>query len=470
MGPTRILALWLLGTGSSSAAGILALLLLPSSGRPTGAPSCTGGASAAAPGPWLGGGGAAEAGLPSCPRQKAVSLLQHEARWGRTSQGAPERRGADAETHSERTLAKALEGHSDARPGKRLCERDFLRTMLLQAWGAPGDRGASALLDRGVCGGGGAALLQLGPQGASTALVAGFVVVLLCGLAAIFCCLRSGWLGKDSALEGCDQPRGTVPSADGPVQPVRWPSPERRGSPIQDTQGSPHPSPALLGRTRRPAAQDKLKPVVQVAFEDGQTAAVSGEMDGRRGVAAHVFCPGLVVPEGNECELYVPVAAAGMSFAITSPEGQDVLEVRPAPLAPGRRGDGSFVLLESGREVARCVAADGEFRLLTAAGDHYAFLAEARRKTPVGDRYFLLTTKTGVHWEFTGSFGDHAVDVMAIKTGTVGFEARSEVANTELYRVDQEGGCDWYRVRIGPGSDVGLALCGLLCVDHLAEQ
>jgi hypothetical protein len=216
-----------------------------------------------------------------------------------------------------------------------------------------------------------------------------------------------------------------------------------------------------------------LKPVVQVAFEDGQAAAVSGEMDSRRGVAApegHVFCPGLVVPEGNECELYVPVAAAGMSFAITSPEGQDVLEVRPAPLAPGRRGDGSFVLLESGREVARCVAADGEFRLLTAAGDHYAFLAEARRQAPVGDRYFLLTTKTGVHWEFTGSFADHAVDVMAITPGTVGFQARSEVANTELYRVDQEGGCDRYRVRIGPGSDVGLALCGLICVDRLAEQ
>jgi hypothetical protein len=357
-----------------------------------------------------------------------------------------------------------------------LCERDVLHTLLLQAWGGQGDRGASALLDREMCGGGGAALLQLGAQNASTALVAGFVVILLCSLAAIFYCLRNGWLSKDSALQGCDLPHGTVPSANDPVQPVRWPSPERRRSPIQDTRGSPHASPALLGRTRRPTAQDKLKPVVQVAYEHWQTAAIGGEKDSRRGVAAPeghgsgVFCPGLVVPEGLECELYVPVAAAGMPFAITSPEGQDVLEVRPAPLAPGRRGDGSFVLLESGREVARCVAADGEFRLLTAAGDHYAFLAEARRQAPVGDRYFLLTTKTGVHWEFTGSFGDHAVDVMAITPGTVGFQARSEVANTELYRVDQEGGCDQYRVRIGPGSDVGLALCGLICVDHLAEQ
>ncbi|CAK0838936.1 unnamed protein product [Prorocentrum cordatum] len=374
---------------------------------------------------------AAEAGR--CPRQPAVSLLQHDARWGRVGQGAPElRQGADADTRSEQAPQEEnSEVHSDARPGGHLCERSVLHTLLLQAWGGPGaPRGASALLDRGTCGGARAGLLQLRAPGVGAPLAAGFLGILACGLAAACHCLSRGWPSEASAPQGCDAAGGagrTAPA--GAVPPVRWPSPERGAAPQvrppspAGPQGPPvHPAPALLGRTRsgrRPAAQvDKLKEVVPVAAEDGQAGRPCGAA-APEGHGGEDFCPGLVVPEGLECELEVPVAGKRGGTTrptFTSPEGQGVLEVRPAqPAGAGGRGAGGFVLLEGDREVARCVAGDGEFRLLTAAGDSYAFLAQARRQTAACDRRFLLTTKTGARWEFAGSFGDHAVDVTDIR-------------------------------------------------------
>jgi len=182
------------------------------------------------------------------------------------------------------------------------------------------------------------------------------------------------------------------------------------------------------------------------------------------------FCPDLIVPDGNECCLEVSVQAAASSFAITDPAGQVVLQVMseerpgvPLPPAAGRQGQ-CFALVVSGAPVARCVAAGEEFHMLTPSGERFASL-RPRGRTGARSQSYVLTTKTGARWEFSGSFDHHAVDVMDM-TDT---QRSSHIAKTELSRAGHHGGSEQYTLRVGPGRDVGLVLCGLLCIDHLSR-
>lgn len=194
-----------------------------------------------------------------------------------------------------------------------------------------------------------------------------------------------------------------------------------------------------------------------------------------------VFCPGLIVPEGCECHLVVPIRSSSPvaqgSFTVCDVNGNVILAVDPqgsgdaflqASRMRDRMGSSSDQLLiraTTGHLLVRCLPArpvnnsvfplPTQFHILQGDGD-----ACARLECGVGDdrgRCELYTT-SGQRFTFRGTFLRHMLAVLD--------EQDEVVATTEECRVDfDRDQREYYSVRAAQLVDVGLLLGGLLCID-----
>eukprot|EP00747_Dinoflagellata_sp_TGD_P206907 gnl/TRDRNA2_/TRDRNA2_80540_c0_seq1.p1 gnl/TRDRNA2_/TRDRNA2_80540_c0~~gnl/TRDRNA2_/TRDRNA2_80540_c0_seq1.p1 ORF type:complete len:531 (-),score=89.81 gnl/TRDRNA2_/TRDRNA2_80540_c0_seq1:84-1676(-) len=215
----------------------------------------------------------------------------------------------------------------------------------------------------------------------------------------------------------------------------------------------------------------------------------------RPGVAA--FCPSLIVPESSECVLVVPLHGPG-SYDVTDENGNMVLRVisqmakenKAMSTPPGSRRQQpkaaasssgslsprvfrSLVLTSaSGSVLASCCTAPGasmrgvaEFHLLSATGEYYAKLVRGEAQDT-----FVLDTVGGVRLHFWGWFEDHAVNISDEEGSLL---ATTEACTGDMDRASSDMSDEagpHYKLRVTPLTDVGLVLCGLLCLDHLVED
>jgi len=181
------------------------------------------------------------------------------------------------------------------------------------------------------------------------------------------------------------------------------------------------------------------------------------------------FCQELVVPPGFECILLLPSRSLGQGpFNVTDTSGITVLSVEPRPDPVGSTASlGGQVLHASpelqrfvlktkyGDLLAQCGRVPGrtdvkEFHLLRAGGDYFGKLTSSE-----GSNQHVLATKTGIKLNFHGSIKDRAIDVT---DDSGGFFATTEVQALHCYKL-----------RVAPLVDVGLVLCGLVCIGHLKQ-
>jgi hypothetical protein len=208
------------------------------------------------------------------------------------------------------------------------------------------------------------------------------------------------------------------------------------------------------------------------------------EFDGTGG--NYHFCEDLVVPPYKECMLLVPIRhqIPTGAFNVTDTSGSVVLHVSvrgssSAPLAQVQATGASqrrlVLSTATGETLVQCCTSathkfplpnllpdEGlgttEFKLLRAAGDYYASLLRCEPPNPEGTRYLLKTIR-GTRFHFWGAFERHAVNITD--------ERGKLLATTEVCQVDFDTNGQYYRLRVAPLTDVGLILCGLLCIHHL---
>eukprot|EP00747_Dinoflagellata_sp_TGD_P163993 gnl/TRDRNA2_/TRDRNA2_183325_c0_seq1.p1 gnl/TRDRNA2_/TRDRNA2_183325_c0~~gnl/TRDRNA2_/TRDRNA2_183325_c0_seq1.p1 ORF type:complete len:708 (-),score=74.56 gnl/TRDRNA2_/TRDRNA2_183325_c0_seq1:237-2360(-) len=197
---------------------------------------------------------------------------------------------------------------------------------------------------------------------------------------------------------------------------------------------------------------------------------------------ADQFCPDLIVPPMNECILVIPLSAVSLpTFIVSDIAGSPVLRVESSfEIASGRepslpRGLQSassvkqlLVTTAAGYVLARCRPAPvptgmpdtrskPAFQLLRARGEYFAQITHADDQ-----ERFVLETLNGarVHFCSAGtSFEDHAVNITDDKGDLL--------ASTDLCTADFDPMGEYYRLRVAPNTDVGLVLCGLLCLEHM---
>jgi len=172
------------------------------------------------------------------------------------------------------------------------------------------------------------------------------------------------------------------------------------------------------------------------------------------------FCPDLVVPQHCECILVLPLnmSQAKSKFEVTDVNGGPILCVVPEPQENGRLWRAS-ITASSGEMLAQCCevrhqptgVSTGEFHLLRAGGQYFAKLVHS----PLQDSY-LLTLLNGGVLRFWGNFEKYTVNITD--------EANRLFATTEIGPSDFNPHGKYCRLRVDALGDVGLALCGLLCV------
>jgi len=194
------------------------------------------------------------------------------------------------------------------------------------------------------------------------------------------------------------------------------------------------------------------------------------------------FCPDLVVPPGCEVILKVPTTTLSQGpFDITDVHDNAVLHVEPRALnfrpsivrggrdAEQRQQHRLVLTTESGEIMAQCgpsLTQAGECDLLRAAGDQFAKIISTEEKA------YTLTTRTGLKLFFWGSFEDTTVNViessgrLIAKTSSI--SERPASGETTVVATSQSlQGSPIYSLRVAPLMDVGLVLCGLLCIQHI---
>jgi hypothetical protein len=147
------------------------------------------------------------------------------------------------------------------------------------------------------------------------------------------------------------------------------------------------------------------------------------------------------------------------SFAVTDVNGNLVLRVVPEPPSASRLWRAT-IQTSSGELLAQCCEARfsssggsaREFQLLRAGGDIFGKLRHSQPQ----DRY-LLTLVSGIVLHFWGNFDTHSVNFTDDKDRLF---ATTEAGASAIF--DPNG--KYARLRVAPLVDVGLAICGLLCI------
>lgn len=178
-------------------------------------------------------------------------------------------------------------------------------------------------------------------------------------------------------------------------------------------------------------------------------------------------CPDLVVPQHCECILLLPLdlGKTNTSFAIIDVNGSPVLHASPqaaSMLNPWR----ATVTTATGEQLVQCCEArqgpEAEFHILRAGGQLFAKLTYSPSPDGVRDRY-LLTLRSGAALHFWGNFDNCAVNITD--------DGNRLLSTTEIGPANFAPDGKYCRLRVAPLADVGLALCGLLCIgQHMTSQ
>jgi len=196
------------------------------------------------------------------------------------------------------------------------------------------------------------------------------------------------------------------------------------------------------------------------------------------------LCAELVVPSNCECVLLVPMKPLGEHpFEITDTHRSPVLFVVAAG-QPSRfvlsANDGLRLALFGAAEspnarsrsppgrgrtstgpATPALSLQGDFELQRPNGDHFARLTRG----PTRER-FTLVTHAGVRLHFWGQKSVNVTDDEDQLVATT--EQSSEVRCPGVSPESESHQC--CLLRVAPLTDVGLVLCGVLCVQHLARE
>mmetsp|Transcript_30843 Transcript_30843/g.56637 ORF Transcript_30843/g.56637 Transcript_30843/m.56637 type:complete len:563 (-) Transcript_30843:68-1756(-) len=197
------------------------------------------------------------------------------------------------------------------------------------------------------------------------------------------------------------------------------------------------------------------------------------------------LCPGLVVPRGNECVLAVPTLRAlnvpprnTAAFFVRDLGGKPVIQaeilVQPWTSLGAGVGQRPIAVLRTAISQGDEPATISDLSPLLAyvkasfeaGGRRSAYVYDARdeifahvAKDPFRSCYVLTSSRMGVQVIFTGTFGDHHVNVTN--------EARESLAEVEPCTTNFDPSGDYYKIRVVSHVDVGLILCGLLAIEHM---
>jgi len=234
---------------------------------------------------------------------------------------------------------------------------------------------------------------------------------------------------------------------------------------LRSTRNSPEVS--MRPAVRSGTEVNKLSTASRVPLTRApQDASSEEERPPRRTSASELhFCPDLVVPQHCECILVLPidVDTTRTSFTIMDVHGSPVLKA-----VPGVKPDGTWqatVTTSAGEKLVTCFDARpssrearlDEYHLNRASGQSFAKLTYRERE----DKY-LLTLQSGTTLSIWGNFANSAVNITD--------DGNRLLATTEIGSADFDPDGTYLRLRVAPLADVGLALCGLLCIGHHLQR
>jgi hypothetical protein len=184
-------------------------------------------------------------------------------------------------------------------------------------------------------------------------------------------------------------------------------------------------------------------------------------------ISGHL-CPGLVVPQGNECVLAVPIVSRSSSrdmvpLKVQDLEGKPViqaecltsLDMTQRPLVVLRAGAAPRLSMQSPPLLAYCRSAQevGGNRTVYVYDSRDQVFAQIHRDTANG-RYVLTVNRSGLQLYFKGDLWNHTVIVTNSQNQVLAETAPSPMA------FDPTG--SFYKLKVGPNVDVGVVLCALL--------
>lgn len=196
-----------------------------------------------------------------------------------------------------------------------------------------------------------------------------------------------------------------------------------------------------------------------------------------------LLCPELVVPDGTECVLAVPVVSgpvmeAVSSFGVCDKKGKALLnvavDVSPSSEAPAGHAFERIMLMSSksnGGHLAYCELLIPMNRSATASTRCMVFKQEgnlfarldmiAKSTTPNGEyeHYMLKGASGGWQLDFYGSLVDRTFNVTNDQSQLL---ATAEQSDFSFGR-----GGQYYQLRVAPLADAGLILCALLALDRM---
>jgi len=162
----------------------------------------------------------------------------------------------------------------------------------------------------------------------------------------------------------------------------------------------------------------------------------------------------LVVPKDCECILVVPIHPRTQKpYNITDPEGNVVLIVERCEKADSRL----VITTGHGYVLSQCclvrMDSQKEFHFFDASKKHYATLT-----VDAVQQYASLSTMSGTRYSFWGCFGLHAVNITD--------HEQKLCASTEKCTVGFDCTGEYYHLRAGSFTDVGLIISSLICIEH----
>jgi len=236
-------------------------------------------------------------------------------------------------------------------------------------------------------------------------------------------------------------------------------------SPPPSLRSARSPEVSMKAPLRSGSEVEKFSTTSRVPLAKTQDLASSDEEKPPRRTSASElhFCPDLVVPQHCECILVLPVdvGTTRTAFTIMDVHGSPVLKA-----VPGSQPDGTWlatVTTSAGEKLVTCFDArpssrEVEYHLNRASGQSFAKLTYNQAQ----DKY-LMTLQSGTTLSIWGNFANSAVNITDA--------GNRLLATTEIGSADFDPDGTYCRLRVAPLADVGLALCGLLCIgQHLQRK
>jgi len=269
--------------------------------------------------------------------------------------------------------------------------------------------------------------------------------------------------GSQRTLQGGSATSVPNESSRWPLPVVNWPcpsvaSPASDASPQQESQAEPRPSLMSVG-------SDPMTEDTEESLQSTPTSPVSPA----KARSTNAFCPDLIVPAESLCQVFLPLRAwktSRKAVKICNEGGSIVVKV---VVSDARRKQ--FVLqTPSGKSLAECRRINSEeFSFHDQQG---AYAAKISRRAS-SSQFELLMTSGGA-FTYSGDIVDFEMQVADASGRVLGRAEKGSVKQERdglgcmtrsAGRARRETYCS---IVFGPGSDIGLLLCGMLAAQLLA--